>query len=164
MRLFSHDIAYHPSVQTSLSSSSLASTPILILKATFILNLCFILIIIFATNTILLSECALLPSEINEVDSFKESLLYAPITQLLPPPTRRPPTPSSSRPASVSLSHSHSPDQTHFKAKQCSQTWRTGGSSHSLSWILNMFRKCSKKYIRLKNIENYRKPIRVELR
>ena len=122
MRLFSHDIAYHPSVQTSLSSSSLASTPILILKATFILNLCFILIIIFATNTILLSECALLPSEINEVDSFKESLLYAPITQLLPPPTRRPPTPSSSRPASVSLSHSHSPDQTHFKAKQCSQT------------------------------------------
>ena len=81
--------------------------------------------------------CAL-SSEINEVDSFKESLLYAPITQLLllpqggatashpllslshPPTISDPPTLNSVS-ASVSLSCSHSPDLTHFKAKQCCQ-------------------------------------------
>ena len=79
-------------------------------------------------------------SEIDEVDSFKESLLYAPITQLLllpqgatashpllslshPPTISDPPTPNSVS-ASVSLSCSHSPDLTHFKAKQCCQAWR----------------------------------------
>ena len=84
--------------------------------------------------------CAL-SSEIDEVDSFKESLLYAPITQLLllpqggatashpllslshPPTISDPPTLNSVS-ASVSLSCSHSPDLTHFKAKQCCQAWR----------------------------------------
>ena len=47
------------------------------------------------------------PSEINEVDSFKESLLYAPITQLLLPRGGLPPPPP------PALHQFHSPTPIH---------------------------------------------------